>query len=100
MTKSANSVLDKIVRRGRSVRGPGFVVYYGPIANKLNPRIVVSGRIDKRAVVRNRLRRQLRDILKLKDFNNLGLVVIVRKEILSFNFQALKQNFLKALNKV
>lgn len=100
MTESANSVLDKIVRRGKSVRGPAFTIYYGLVRAKLNPRIVVSARVDKRAVVRNRLRRQIRDILKFKDFSKYGLVVIVKKEVLKFDFSTLKQNLQSALNKI
>lgn len=100
MSKSANNALDKIARRGQSVRGPGFVVYYGKISQQLNPRIVISGKVDKRAVVRNKLRRQIKNILEDIGFSNLGLVVIVRREMLTLDFQTLKQNFRRAFKKI
>ena len=100
MSKSANNALDKIARRGQSVRGPGFVIYYNRIFKPSTPRIVISGKVDKRAVIRNKLRRQIKNIIDDANFSNIGLVVIVNKEILGFGFQALKQNFQKAFKKI
>ena len=55
--------LDRVMRRGRRVFQPSFVLYYLPLSRKLSPRIVVSQKVDKRSVVRHKVKRRIRHIL-------------------------------------
>ncbi|RLC37636.1 ribonuclease P protein component [candidate division Kazan bacterium] len=100
MSKLTKGAPERIIRQGRSIHGRGFVIYFLEAPYKVEPRIVISNKVDKRAVVRNKLRRQIKNILRDINFSNLGLVVIVKKEILKLNFQRLRQNFLKAFKKI
>lgn len=100
MVLVAADILDRVTRRGTKFSRRGFTLYYLKVLNPPRPRIVISQKIDKRAVVRNRLRRQIRSILSGADLNRRAIVVIVRKELLALSFQELKTEFGRVLNQI
>lgn len=65
--------------------------------------IVISTKIDKRAVYRNYLKRQIREIIRLnlnKIKKGFDIVLIVnKKEILKLNYNELQKEILKFLEK-
>jgi len=54
-------------------------------------KIIVSLKVSKKAVVRNKIRRRIREILKPKDLSGYDLVVITNKDILDKDFQEIKK---------
>lgn len=100
MPKAADSVLDRVTRRGVKLSRRGFTLYYLRLLNPPTPRIVISSKIDKRATVRNRLRRQIRSILKAATPHHRAIVVIVRRELLGLTFAELRSEFDKVLTLV
>jgi ribonuclease P protein component len=100
MPKAVDSVLDRVTRRGIRLSRRGFTLYYLKLLHPPSPRIVISQKVDKRAVVRNRLRRQIRSILQASGLTNRAMVVIVRRELLGTPFIELKAEFGKVLTQV
>ena len=92
--------MDEVARKGRSIRRPSFTIYYAPTPKPPRPRIVISQKVDKRSTVRNRLRRQIREILRGIAIVNLALVVIVKKEAVILEFAALRDQLKSALAKL
>lgn len=87
------NMFDTIRLKGARVSSSAFSVYYKDMGVALKPRIVVSQKIDKRATVRNRLRRQIREILKPLS-PSLGLIVITKKSVLERDFSAMRRELL------
>ncbi len=100
MPKAANDVMDRVTRRGTRVSRRGFVLYYLKILHPPRPRIVVSQKVDKRATVRNRLRRQIREIIKGAQVTNRAVAVIVKKELLELSFAELKKTLGSILSQI
>lgn len=96
--KSAQHALDQISRRGRRVFRPGLTIIHAPLPYSVKPRIVISSKIDKRSVVRHRIKRQIRHILQGADIKNLGLVVVVNKQIHDQSFAQIKTSILSAVD--
>jgi len=59
---------------------------------QLKPRIIVSLKVSKKAVVRNKIKRRIKHALKeLVDFSTNDLVVITNKNIINKSYQEIKQ---------
>ncbi|OGM89657.1 ribonuclease P protein component, partial [Candidatus Wolfebacteria bacterium RBG_13_41_7] len=59
---------DRTYRRGRTINHPDLMIKVVDNDKTINRfGIVVSNKIDKRATVRNRIKRQIRAILKKKE---------------------------------
>ena len=83
------------MRRGKRVYRPDFTVYYLKLSTSIKPRIVVGQKVDKRAVVRNKIKRRLRSILSQILPPHTGLVIIAKPSILGLSYQILKQKLTK-----
>lgn len=65
--------------------------------------IIISLKVSKKAVIRNKIRRRIREILKnniVKNKENRDFVIIVSKNIIDKDFQEIKENILKILEKI
>lgn len=100
---TAEKDFNRIFKRGRSVHGQGLGLKIA--LNQLEVSrfaFVVSTKVSKKAVVRNRLKRQMREIVHevLKDMKQgTDVVVMARKEIVDIEFDVLRESLLKALKK-
>lgn len=93
-------VWEKVRRQGKRFHGSNFTLYYLRLAAPLKPRVVVSSKIDKRATVRNKIRRRIRNILKDLAPAYAGLLVITKPNIADASFQSLEKDFKEAINKL
>ena len=64
---------------------------------KISP--VVSKKISKKAVVRNKIKRRIRNIA-YKVFNQGGFAIVVKKNISEYDFEKLKKEFEKLASKI
>ena len=64
---------------------------------KVSP--IVSKKISKKAVVRNKIKRRVRSIAK-EFLKRGGYAVVVKNDISNSNFQDLKNEFKKLINKI
>lgn len=66
--------LKNVYRHGQTVRGPLFAIKSSPNPKKPNYRlaVVVSRKVNKSAVVRNRIRRRLYEIVRQNEQDIIG----------------------------
>ena len=64
---------------------------------KLKIAVVVSKKISKKAVIRNKIKRRLRHLSR--DLKRGKFVIVVKKDISNINFEILKDDFKKIINK-
>lgn len=86
----------------RIYQTPLFVIRYEQNDDKLHCAVVVGKKVDKRAVVRNRIKRQfnetLRELLSLE--LKYDLVFFVKKQILESEAENTKNMLTKALKEI
>lgn len=86
-------IFTHVRSKGTRVSSGAFSVYYKDVGKKVSPRVVISLKIDKRAVVRNRIRRQIKEILR--DISpTLGIIVIIKQLVLKKDYQEMKQELI------
>lgn len=101
--QSARS-FKKIYKSGKKIYGNFFILRL--ISNNFkNSRfaVVVSKKVALKAVVRNKIKRQVLFIIQnnLKNFNaNYDIVLIVKKEIIKAEFSAIKKDVGKIIDKI
>jgi ribonuclease P protein component len=84
---------QKVASGGKYSYSPYFTLKYKP--NKLEHSrfgFVISTKIDKRATVRNRLKRQIREVIRLKLAkipHGYDITIIPKKAALELNYQQL-----------
>lgn len=64
---------------------------------------IVSGKVSKKAVIRNKIKRRLREIirLKIKDIKNgFDIIIIAKFAIIDKEYQEIKEVLNKILNKI
>jgi len=101
---SLNKDFDRTFRSGKSFIGKNLKIKV--VDNNLEKTrfgIIISAKISKKAVVRNKYRRLIREIIK-KELLNISsgkdLVIIVFKEILDKNSQEIEKELLSGLKKL
>ena len=86
------------IRRPRSVHSVAFTLKYPYDAKPLSrPRIVISNKVEPKAVNRNKVRRRLREILRSIGQNKASFYIYVKKTALDMSFAQLKSELEKAL---
>jgi ribonuclease P protein component len=96
---------DLLYQKGKTLHGKFFYLRYLPAKNGSNPSrfaIIIGLKISKKAVERNKKRRQLKEIIRLNtDKIKKGfLILVVAKEgILEADYQELEKEFLGLVNK-
>lgn len=95
--------IKDLVRTGASFFLPEMLLKYKKNKENISKiAFVVSTKVDKRAVVRNKLARRLREILhsQIKDIRRgYSLLIIAKKKTLDLDFAQLKKQIFFALNK-
>ncbi len=92
-----NEEFQKIIARRRSVVGKSFILYYGPSFSAVNGRVGIStSKKLGNAVVRNKIRRQVRMMaMELTRFEiRLDIIIIVRNRYLENTFEDNKKELL------
>jgi ribonuclease P protein component len=93
----------QVLTLGKSFFGPSFKLRY--LAKKEGPlrvAVVVSAKISKKATVRNKLKRRIRDIFRLnldKIKDNYDIITYLSHQSLKKSYPELKQEVLVSLNK-
>src|SRR3989344_5852957 len=94
----------KIIASGRSFFSPSFRLRY--LATNLDfsrLSVIVSAKISKKATVRNRLKRQMREIIRLnlKQIKpGYDILVYFKNHALGKDYHELEQEFISALKKL
>lgn len=95
------SDIDNLFQRGKRAFCPFFAVRFWENGRE-NSRfaIVVANKVTKKATVRNRLRRQIREIIRLnlsKFSNNYDILINISKDCLEKDYWELEKNLIDLL---
>lgn len=95
-----NKEFEVIIKNKKKVSNNYFSIYYiKSIKNKYG--ISVSKKYFKTAVLRNKIKRQLKDIIDKNDIpNGYEYVIIVKESLIFLNYQEKKYELLSLLNKI
>lgn len=95
-----NRDFNNIINNGKVVRSRNFVIYYTKSTEE-NPKFGFSvGKKIGNAVTRNKVKRQLKNILnKEKYTKNIQCVIITKKGILNLNYIEIQMELLTLLKK-
>ena len=89
---------DRIIKNGKPYKYKDYIIYIERKDQKFYKFGFSVGKKIGCAVVRNRIKRQLRAIVDKKDYqNNFNCIIIVGRGILARNFNEMEENLLKAL---
>lgn len=98
--------IPNILEEGKEIKSQYFVIKYTNSDHEDNRfAIVVSSKISKKAVTRNRLRRQIFEIIrlnpeKISEKSPKNIIILVRKPILELKYEDLETQLLKTLSKL
>ena len=95
-------VFNYLHRKGESTANKTLVLVHAPSKYPLKVGFIVSKKVDNRAVIRNKVRRRLREVFRalipyLKDNEN--YIVIARDTCKDANFEELANNLLHLIIK-
>jgi len=99
------SDIEKLARTGRRLGSVFFILKFKP-NSLVNSRwvIIVSAKVSKKAVQRNRLRRQVREIIRTQilptDTLKADFMLVVKDNAVDQSFLALKTDLLSLYNKI
>lgn len=83
---------DNIFKKGKAI--PGKFIFLKVLKNNLDNNqfgIIVSTKISKKAVIRNKIKRQLREIIKQTNIKiGFDIVIVTKPEIVNKNYQEIK----------
>ena len=94
-------VFNYILNKGKTLPTKTFVLVYSPSKYSSKVGFIVSKKIGK-AVVRNKIRRRLRESFRLlipNVQNNINYIIIARPWIVDLNFNEITKNLKWALTK-
>ncbi|MBT4349609.1 ribonuclease P protein component [bacterium] len=96
--------IKSLIRQGQTFFLPEFIIKYQKTKEKPSKiAFVVSTKVDKKAVARNRIKRQMREAIKdlLPDIKDgYSILVIARKKALELDFATITKQFKFALAKI
>jgi len=99
-----NSDFLAVYRQGKKEHGKYLVIYF--VYHKDSGRkagFVVSKRVSKKAVVRNKIKRRLREIYRLNRFSlpeNIFLITVAKPEIVKADYNEIRDDLLEAFKKI
>ncbi len=96
-----NTDYQRIIQTTKPFRYKEFIIYKEKIDD---PSYYFGFSVSKKicnAVVRNKLRRQIKDILDQKNYQNgFNCIIMVRKGILDISYQTMRENLFYCLEKI
>lgn len=97
LSKSAD--VKKTTARGRSFFNPYFVLKHSPTTEPARVTVVVSVKVSKRAVDRNRIKRVIRETLRkdITKFKPGNYAILVKQSAMKISSQELREQITKSL---
>lgn len=88
------------VKNFRKIPSKNFIVFYNTSQiTKLG--IIISKKVNKKAVIRNKIKRQIKNIFYqnffVKKRKDLEIIILVRKEINSLSYKEIESKLIKTL---
>lgn len=96
-----NEDFNRIIKNNKPYKTKYFYIYLEWTNEKIYHFGLSVGKKIGNAVVRNKYKRRIKDIIDEKDYkNNFNCIIIVGRGILSCNFDKMSNNLLYALGKL
>ena len=93
-----NNEIQKIIQTGKKKINKFFVIYYKDSKNSFNRYCISVSKKLGNAVTRNKLKRQLKDIIQKNTIKGTSdYVIIVRQELKDLSYQIKEKELLKIL---
>ncbi|MCE1246305.1 MAG: ribonuclease P protein component [Firmicutes bacterium] len=85
---------EDVFARGRKIVTSRLALYLLPVGENLIKTGICVGKSLANAVKRNRLKRQIREVVRLTDFRRDGfyLILVARKSLLGKNFDLIRES--------
>lgn len=95
-----NKDFDRIIQNNKPFRSKYFLLFLERNSSNYHFGISVSKKICN-AVGRNKLKRQIRNIIDSKDYQkNFNCIIIVKKTVLEASFSEMKKDLIYCFNKL
>lgn len=90
-----------VIKYGSSLKSSAFIIKFPLTAGRVDKiRVIVSAKISKKAVVRNKLKRQIKEAWRLlKIIETPAPHIYVKKMALEMSYQEIAQELKKVLKK-
>jgi len=86
------------LKKGKKIQSEDILIYYLP-SETLQISPVVSKKISKKAVIRNKIKRRIRHLGK-QVFKKGKFAIVAKKNIAEYNFESLYKEFKKLTGKI
>ena len=101
---SKDKEIKDLIKTGKTLFLPNFIIKHKENKEEITKiGVIVSTKVDKRAVVRNKIKRQIRAIIK-DNINNIkpgyNILIIVKKQALELDFNKLEKILISGLSKI
>ncbi|WP_246831104.1 ribonuclease P protein component [Nautilia sp. PV-1] len=87
-----------MLKKGKRFYSDNFLLYYLP-SDTLKVSPIVSKKISKKAVIRNKIKRRIRYIA-YNLLSNGGFAIVAKKDISEYDFEKLYEEFKKLATKI
>lgn len=103
-TLKKNEDFQKILKIGKKINDSAFMLFYVDNKNShFNFGIAIGSKLAN-AVIRNKIKRQVRQIIKNYYYNqsiaNIDLVIVIKKDFINKSYLAKKESIFNKINKI
>ena len=95
---SKNIEIEKIIKTGKKISNKYLLIFYKENKSNFNRYCISIGKKLGNAVARNKIKRQIKDILMKNQLCfSKDYVIIIRKDLISLNYQEKREELIKKL---
>jgi len=95
---------DDIIHTGKLIKNENYIIYYKEASNKYYRfGLSVGKKISNKAVIRNKLKRRLKNIIdnnKNNYLNSQDYIIIMKRNCLNLSYNELEDSFIKLMCKL
>lgn len=96
-----NVEFNRIIKNNKPYKTKYYIIYLEWTNDNIYHFGLSVGKKIGNAVVRNKYKRRIKDIIDEKDYkNNFNCIIILRKEVLNLSFNEFKDSLLDSFNKL
>ena len=93
----------EIIKKCKYLKNNYFIIYYRENNKNINRYGISVPKKTGKAVIRNKIKRRLKNIIDNNEFNiqkSYDYVIIIRKRLIELNYQEMEKSFITLMKKV